>query len=241
MFMNKLSLAVASMLAIAVFVATLAVGRAGPPEGAVVARRAQAAKEKAAPKFVTLDLQAWANQALKEGPDVHNGNNLARLPTGKFTFEGTVFQVHEKMIHLQGQHAPDWPEKVKGIKVGSKFHELRMLHANQQAVANREEIGRYVVHFADGTEVRIPLIFGENIANWFSWPAERKRGAAATAAVVAWNGKNDSTDLNPGLELHLYSMTWKNPHPEKTVDTIDFISRNTLCDPFLVALTLETK
>jgi hypothetical protein len=156
-------------------------------------------------------------------------------------FEGTEFQIDEKMIHLRGTNAPGWPEKVTGINVGSTFQSLHILHANQQGFQKITEIGAYVIHYADGTDEKVPLKFGENIANWFSWPSQRKRGGAATAAVVAWKGQNEVSILNPGLEIHLYSMSWTNPHPEKLVDTIDFESKNTLCDPFLVAMTLETK
>ena len=187
---------------------------------------------------MTVDLQARANQALSEGPG-EGGNNLDQLQKGKQSFEGTEFQIDEKMIHLRGLNAPDWPEKVTGINVGWALQSLRFLHANQQGFREITEVGAYVIHYSDGTEVRITLKFGENIANWF-WPSQRKKGDAATAAVVAWKGQR-------GLDPESRSRTspllhvLDEPAPEKIVDTIDSESKNTLCDLFLVALTLETK
>jgi len=34
-------------------------------------------------------------------------------------------------------------------------------------------------------------------------------------------------------------MTWKNPHPDKNVVSIDLVSTLTEAAPFLVAMTLE--
>jgi hypothetical protein len=60
-----------------------------------------------------------------------------------------------------------------------------------------------------------------------------------TAARVAWTGPNDTTEMNKGLQVRLFALTWTNPHPEKEIAALDFISTGTLCDPFLVAATLE--
>ena len=48
-----------------------------------------------------------------------------------------------------------------------------------------------------------------------------------------------ATDLNPGLKIRLFAITWTNPHPEKAIATLDVLSASKECDPFLVALTLE--
>ena len=39
--------------------------------------------------------------------------------------------------------------------------------------------------------------------------------------------------------LRLYVTRWENPHPEKKVRTIDFISSTTHAAPFCLAMTVE--
>ena len=48
-----------------------------------------------------------------------------------------------------------------------------------------------------------------------------------------------NAEKNKGLQVRLFAQTWTNPHPEKEIATLDVLSTGTLCDPFLVAVTLE--
>ena len=62
---------------------------------------------------------------------------------------------------------------------------------------------------------------------------------SANRRSVAWTGLNDAAEMNKGLQVRLFARTWTNPHPEKEIATLDVLSTGTLCDPFLVAVTLE--
>jgi hypothetical protein len=95
------------------------------------------------------------------------------------------------------------------------------------------EIGTYLVHYADGTDERIPIIYGKDVRDWWrsSDPAETSR------ARLAWGGKNASVAETD--QIRLFSSEWMNPHPDVKVMSIDFETKNTACSPFLVALTLE--
>src|SRR5262249_34261894 len=116
-------------------------------------------------RFSFIDLQPKANQKLAD--DLHDttGNNLAKVPMGEQTLEGVKFKIGEKMIHLKGAHALGAPEKVEGIKLGAKFDRLHILHATGygDGVADGTEIGAYVVHYADNTTERIPIVYGEDL------------------------------------------------------------------------------
>ena len=48
---------------------------------------------------------------------------------------------------------------------------------------------------------------------------------------IAWRDENSLRAL--------YLKSWDNPHPDKMIETIDFISTKKLAAPFLVALTVE--
>ena len=97
-------------------------------------------------------------------------------------------------------------------------------------------IGAYLVHYTDGSYERIPIVYGRNIVNWWSFRAGTEE---PSDAQVAWTGSSDTTDLNPGIKIRLFDLTWTNPHPEKEVTALDVLSAGTDCDPFLVAVTLE--
>ena len=98
-------------------------------------------------------------------------------------------------------------------------------------------VGAYVVHYNDGSTERIPIVYGRDLVNWWFWG--RGFQEVPTDARVAWTGPNDISETNQGLQVRLFAMTWTNPHPEKEITTLDVVSAGTLCDPFLVAATLE--
>ena len=183
-----------------------------------------------------IDLQPLGNDRLDQGPG-GGGNDLAELPRGVQKLGDSWFTIAPLMIHLRGQQVPNLPAKVEGIKVGATCARLRFLHAVQQAVDPGTQVGTYTVRYADGTSERIPIVFGADLTNWWSFggadPVKPSR------ATVAWSGENAATALNPGITAHLFSATWTNPHPDRPIAGLDFESAETLCDPFLVAATAE--
>jgi hypothetical protein len=52
---------------------------------------------------------------------------------------------------------------------------------------------------------------------------------------VGWRGEHDAGEPKA---IVLSELVWKNPHPDKAIDTIDFISAQVGAAPFLVAITL---
>jgi RNA polymerase sigma factor (sigma-70 family) len=129
------------------------------------------------------------------------------------------------------------PEAVRSIKIDGRFDSLHILHStmfgNGFGVDGGTEIGTYIVHYADRTKERVPINYGEDVRDWWrsSDPALPSRGK------LAWSGKNPA--LSDDDEIRLFTSEWKNPRPDAKVVAIDFESRNTVCAPFLVALTLE--
>ena len=54
-----------------------------------------------------------------------------------------------------------------------------------------------------------------------------------------WTGGNPAAKQY-NVELRLYLAVWKNPHPDKKVIDIDYVSTNTTAAaPFCVAMTAE--
>ena len=193
--------------------------------------RASATKRK------LVDLSAYYNAAL--GQDWHGGppgNNLSSLPCGVQRFNGIDFDVRG-LIQLRSEPPAriDYPERVIGIKVDQRCTRMHFLQAAVSAAssAKGEEIGRYIVHYANGRQESILLLIGENVADWWNLDAPAPRVAA-----MAWTGANDASD-QVGRGIQLFKSTWDNPAPDDTVTSIDFLSAGKPAAPFLVALTLE--
>jgi outer membrane protein assembly factor BamB len=183
------------------------------------------------PRF--LDLQPHANQKLKEGFGIQ-GNDLGGLPTGEQTLAGVPFRIGEGVIQLTGNGLPA-PTKVEGIKVGAKFSRLYVLHATQWGPdKDHIVVGYYTVHYEDNSQVTIPLVYGEDISNWWCVGGQEPPSRAA----VAWKGTNRHATESKAT-LALYMTRWNNPQPGRTVVRIDFTATNKQVAPFCVAMTVE--
>jgi hypothetical protein len=192
-------------------------------------------------KFTYLDLQPKANVKLK-GPFHQEGNDLADLPQGEQKFAGVKFKIGERLIHLAGQSQvfQQLPEKVEGIQVGRTFAKLNILHAAGLGPNTKEGvvIGKYVVRYQDKSKETIEIVYGKDVRDW--WYKADTPGV--TRGKVAWKGANRLTKTASGAGIRLYLTTWKNPHPNKKVAAIDFVStRAAGAAPFCIAMTAEGK
>ncbi len=191
-------------------------------------------------KFTFVDLQPKANQKLADDLHASEGNNLASVPRGEQKLGDFRFKIGEKMVHVRGTGgAADAPEKVEGIQLDAAFDRLHILPATgygEPEIPDGTEIGAYVVHYGDQTTERIPIVYGEDLRDWYDWPDRPN----VKRAKVVWTGKNAGADRFMRM-IRLFAVTWENPHPKKKATRIDMESKSTMCDPFLVALTLETK
>jgi hypothetical protein len=146
------------------------------------------------------------------------------------------FKVGDKLIQLGGVNLKNFPEKVEGIKVGKRFAKLHLLQACGHTANEGQVIGEYVVHYEDKKTEKIEIAFGKDVRDWWFY----KDTAGVSRGKVAWEGKNEASEkANAGIRL--YVTTWENPRPGKRVVSIDFVSKMTTAEPFLVAMTAEEK
>ena len=194
-----------------------------------------------ASRFQTVDLQPWGNLALDDGfvdtgtgPPV--GNDLASLPRGDQTFDGIPFAIGQRMIRLHGRRAPAATNQVRGIRVGAAFDRIHVLHAVHGWVRTGDEVAAYILRYADGTSERIPVVYGRETDTWWTEPTH----GDPTAAHIVWTGQNRVASWF-ARTIRLFAMNWDNPHPGRPVAAIDFESVRSFCDPFLVAISLESR
>jgi hypothetical protein len=188
-------------------------------------------------RFTFVDLQPSGNHRLSDALGDLAGNNLAGVPQGRQMLGGTWFNLGERLIRLRGQLSPQPPEAVRAIAIGARFDTLHILQStmfgNAFGADDGTEIGAYVVRYADRTEERIPIIYGQDVRDWW----RSSDSANPSRSKLAWAGQNEAAGKVD--EIRLFASRWENPHPGKRVMAIDFESKNTACAPFLVALTLE--
>lgn len=206
--------------------------RTGRSSKSVTLEVKEAKAEAKAEGKVFIDLNPYVTWSLT-GLHGFAGNDLG-LQAGKLQCEEIEFQIGQGMVQLAGQRFQQVPEKVEGIKVGLKLKKLHFLHATgwgtgEFAVPDGTQIGSYVIHYEDGSTAEVPVKYGVDVRDWWTWEA----GWEAAGANAAWTNR-----IGRG---RLYLTTWKNPHPDKVVTTIDCVSASTVCAPFLVAMTAETE
>ena len=194
---------------------------------------------RAESKLTFVDLQAQANHRLTEDLHDSQGNHFGDLPQGELKFEASRFKIGERFLRLMGKAgSPNAPNRIKDLRVGAKFDRLHILHSTgygeNPQMAEGTEIGAYTVVYESGQEERIPIVYGEDVRDWWDWPGR----TALKRAKVAWTGANPAAAANE-RKIRAFAVIWKNPHPDRVVKTLEVSSSETNCDPMVFALTLE--
>jgi hypothetical protein len=201
-------------------------------------------------ELVYIDLNSKVNQKLTENLGTGaEGNNLKELPTGEQAFGDVKFKIGDGLIHLGSKVLDKLPEKVEGIKIDGKLAKLYILHAtsfgggpNKEGdpwfVKDDTHIGEYRVNFEDKSSEMIPIVYGQDVRDWFYVEGEKD----LTRGKIVWKGENVRA-TQVGAKIRLYLTTWENPKPDKKVISIDYVGRKdeTVAAPFCVAMTLERK
>jgi hypothetical protein len=202
-------------------------------------------------KFTTIDLRKQANMGLADevngdgkGGSADEGplNDMRDLQTGLRTFYGVPFDIvnpdtngGKSIITLRGRNVtPNHPDKVNGITIGGKASTLYFLHTAAWGVPG--VIGRYVVHYSDGQTVDIPLLIPKevndtgNTNNWHTGAVGGEEGRPIPFLV------SNTLNGDPAFR-YLRCWEWKNPRPEVSVESFDFISNAGTQSPMLIAVT----
>jgi WD40 repeat protein len=204
-----------------------------------VAQRIAVRPTNAPPRLI--DLSAYYNAALSETwfptNTVPLGSDLSELPQGVQKFGPTEFDVRG-LIQLTSSAVENlgaaFPRQINGIPVHRHCRRLHFLHGTAWDTLYGTEIGGYRIHFVNGEQREIKLIFGLNVREWLS----TTQSPLTTGAAVAWQGANGAS-RGLGLTVRVYQMTWMNPLPDVAIASVDFFSSMARPAPFLIALTVE--
>ena len=183
-----------------------------------------------------LETCAHANDVL----DLEN-NNLTSLPQGVVRLDGVDWDLRGLITTGRRETTAfrSWVAgpRVEGIPVRRRANTLHFLHALwflEASPNDSRSVGRYRLHYADGSSADLELRSGVDIAPWLS----RGAGAAPDAAKKAWEGTLPGLERNMGTP-RLYHRAYPNPHPDLEIVSFDLIADGDAAVPFVVALTVE--
>jgi hypothetical protein len=185
-----------------------------------------------------VDLTDFYNVALNESWQpvrfMHNVDfSLAAIPPGLRNFAGIGFDVRG-LVQLRAA-SPDFELFPKSVMIPLQrcFQRLHVLHGTRWSVERGTPIAELVVHYAVGLQTNLPVCYGQHVAR--SFPEDSVENANASEA----DRKEDIHPAPSEWKVRLYETTFRNPHPELEVASIEYASKLVRCGPFLVGLTLE--
>ncbi len=174
-----------------------------------------------------VDLALYGNVSLSDGfLGLKPGYALAdMLETERFA--GARFSlgtaVALRSTHRRAQTYPQAVDIELDIRAGS----LAFLHTTGWSAPTGSQVGRYLVHYADGGTDTIPLVYGENIAAW------TETSVSSINLLQGWSGRTPN-----GLPVAVNAFFWTNPQPGKVIESVEFISNGLLANPVLLGLTV---
>jgi hypothetical protein len=126
-----------------------------------------------------------------------------------------------------------YPDSVEGIPVGQKCRRLHFLQAGggpPELEPDNTQVASYVLHYADGSREEIPVLYGRDLRTW----VVKSDSADIHGAKVAWTGNHSTHGA-----IRIFMQTRDNPHPDKELESVDFVSKKTKCVPILFGITIE--
>ena len=162
-------------------------------------------------------------------------NCLENAPWGVTDCNGVPFDFirpdqngERAAVVLRSTRQPWLPEAARGIRADVRAEALWFLHAGAFLEPGREAF-RYVVRYADGTSLALPMRGYVEFDDWWCH-GPVPGGRDAMPCKPGWlNAKSRG--------FHVWR--WENPFPEKTIATIDIESACTKTAPIVEAITAE--
>ena len=189
-----------------------------------------------------VSLAPWANIKLTEDWTGGENNNLASLPAvldqpggGSFHF-GDFIQLAGKGLRLSSGHM--LPRSTGWVPLGRPAARadfaLAASYIEQKEQLQDTCIGSLFLLRSTGRgAVRIPLIYGRNVWDW--WVPSGGEVTEAPDSAVAWRGSNPSAQYYRH-ELALYRLAWAAGPGQAPVSAVSLISHLRRPAPLLMAV-----
>ncbi|MBM4078920.1 MAG: hypothetical protein FJ278_04405 [Planctomycetes bacterium] len=164
---------------------------------------------------------------------------MRQFPVGEQTFRGVPFSIVDpaknggrSCIALRGQAWKGYPPRdyfpeSASIAVGKKATTLYFLQTCAWPATAGQSAARYVLRYEDGSTAETPLVCGYDLCDWFNIKD-------ADRCFVAWASLSRG-----GAPYGVHVAWWRNPFPDKKIESLTFRSENTSAVPVLLAVTLS--
>lgn len=188
--------------------------------------RQEKADRSAKDGFV-IDLAPYAGARFDSWLGYGPSHGLSALKTGLVRLNGVEFAVPEKAAVLfSGPMNPagEWPSGLR-FPVGRKVSGLVFLMSSGWHAERGQTVGKITIRYSPTESMVVDLVYGENIAAW-------NDHAATPSAPIAWTGQTPA-----GERTILRTLQWRNPSPDRDIQSIEITSTNTEASPVLFAIT----
>jgi lysophospholipase L1-like esterase len=141
--------------------------------------------------------------------------DFRHIPAGVHSFFGVPFEIIDpkqdvdvnNVIALGGSQALDLPREAGPIVINDQASHVAFLHTAMHCLPTH--FLDYVINYKDGTKTSIPITGKKEIGDWYI-PADCEE------SLVAWVKDHPVS----GISLGFYIYVWKNPYPDKHIDSI---------------------
>ena len=210
---------------------------AGPKLALVAMSTGRKIKSEAAShkSYRPLDLSGVANTNLTTDaeprwPDVDK-NDLREFPTGEVTLADIPARVAPgptSCVTMWSTGTKACPKEVT-VDVNAKAKAVFFLHTSIYGAAS----WTYRIRYAGGETADVPISGGVDVWDWHKSGGQIPK--LPPGVRLAWQGLNHYIQKNATVYWH----EWKNPHPEKTIQSIEILhDKNERAVPVVLGITL---
>ena len=159
---------------------------------------------------------------------------------GEQIFDGVPFDVNG-YCEAYGERSLQWHRNqnvrrdLTGILIGRKFDELHLIHEARFREYAGCTIATLRLNYDDGTHAELPIQYAVHVQDISRLLTEEVELLADPDSKIIWRGqKQTEYEVNH----RLYKTRLQNPHPQKTVMTMDVINARTRASYVLAAATV---
>jgi hypothetical protein len=202
-------------------------------------------------KWLLVDISKHVNRSLVDEGKMENAkaflgsvgtgdNDLQELPVGTREFVGVPFKVLDPKTNrascmITKTTGRPWlgPLEFKGIPVRENVKRIHWLYGSGWAPFDLP-VAYITYNYSDGSREQENVICGRNVMNWWG----RAQDYENEKLKLAWAGSTPAAARN-FTTVGLYHYAWENPHPDRTLESIDITSYGGDACLIVVALTGE--
>ena len=121
------------------------------------------------------------------------------------------------------------------LKVNDSFSNFYFLHGVEGETDLGIVIAEFLIHYQDGGQMKIPVEYGVHVLSWKFWEYIPPRDSSSK---MVWVGQDSESKSNHSA-FRLFHTPWRNPHPDRVVESIVYSTTQSECRPFVLAMTLD--